>query len=311
MDRREFISASSALAVGAAASVAKDDIRMIPIVDTHQHLWDLKKFTLGWINEKHPLRSNFTPVEYAEAVRGLNVVKSVYMEVDVVPEQQQAEADYVIDLCKSRTTTMVAAVVSGRPAGENFSAWAKQFQNSPYVKGIRQVIHVPSTPAGFCVKPEFIRGVRLLGDLNLSYDLCIRPTDLPDVIKLVDECPGTRFILDHCGNGPIGISADRTQWKRDLEALAKRKNIVSKVSGVIVQGKKGKWTIDDLAPVINHTIDSFGWDRVMFGGDWPVCTQAASYREWVEALKEIVKDRKEDDQRKLFHDNAVKFYGLA
>ncbi len=309
MDRREFMAVSAA-AVCASAAGAKDQAQMIPIIDTHQHLWDLKKLKLAWVTEGHPLAASYTPVEYAEATKGLNVVKSVYMEVDVVPEQQQAEADYVVDLCKSGKTTMVAAVVSGRPASDGFEKWARSFKGSPYVKGIRQVIHVDTTPAGYCLKKEFINGVRLLGELGLSYDICIRPGELADAAKLVDECPGTRFILDHCGNGQVP-SKDRTQWKKDMETLGKRKNLVSKVSGIVASAEKGKWTAADLAPIVNHTIDCFGWDRVMFGGDWPVCTLAATYKQWVAALKEIVKERKEEDQKKLFHDNAAKFYGLS
>jgi L-fuconolactonase len=312
MNRRDFLAASAIAALNLSSVQAKDEARMTPIIDTHQHLWDLKKFKLAWVKEGDPLAHSHTPVEYAEATKGLNVVKTVYMEVDVVPEQQQAEADYVIDLCKSGKTPMAAAVVSGRPASEGFAKYVRQFKGSPYVKGIRQVIHVDSTPPGYSVKKEFIKGIQLLGDLGLSFDICIRPADLPDAIKLVDECPGTRFILDHCGNGKVkATEKDRAQWKKDMETLGKKKNLVSKVSGIVASAEKGKWKTDDLAPLVNHTIDCFGWDRVMFGGDWPVCTLAATYKQWVEALKEIVKDRKEVEQKKLFHDNAAKFYGLG
>jgi L-fuconolactonase len=310
MNRREFLAVSTAAAAGVCRGEAKDQAKMVPIIDTHQHLWDLKKFKLAWANEGHPLASSHLPADYAAATDGLNVVKSVYMEVDVVPEQQQAEADYVIDLCKSGKTTMAAAVVSGRPADAGFEKWARQFKGSPYVKGIRQVIHVDSTPAGFCLKKEFVAGVRLLGDLELSYDICIRPGELADAAKLVDECPGTRFILDHCGNGQVRAK-DQTQWKRDMQALGKKKNLVCKVSGIVASAEKGKWKADDLAPLVNHTIECFGPDRVMFGGDWPVCTLAATYKQWVEALKQIVHDRNELDRQKLFHDNAAKFYGLG
>jgi predicted TIM-barrel fold metal-dependent hydrolase len=281
---------------------------MLPIVDTHQHLWDLTRFRLNWMTPESPLGQSFTPTEYAQAIDGLNVVKSIYMEVDVVRELQQAEADYVIDLCKSATTTMVAAVVGGHPGDPGFAGYARQFRDSQFVTGIRQVIHVDATPPGTCLHEAFIRGVRLLGDLNLSYDICIRPGELTDAASLVDQCPGTRFILDHCGNGPV--QGDRTQWRRDMELLGKKPNLVCKVSGIVASAQKGKWRADDLAPLVNHTIDCFGWDRVMFGGDWPVCTLTASYKQWVEALLQIVQDRKDDEQRRLFHDNAVRVYGL-
>ena len=312
MNRRDFLAVSTAAAVNLFLVEAKEQQQMIPIIDTHQHLWDLKKFKLAWVKEGDELAHSHTPVEYAEATKGLNVVKAVYMEVDVVPEQQQAEADYLVELCKSGKTPTVAAVVSGRPASESFEKYVRPFKDSPYIKGIRQVIHVDTTPAGYCLKKEFIKGVQLLGDLGLSYDICIRPGELGDAAKLVDACLGTRFILDHCGNGNVKASAaDRAQWKKDMEALGKKKNLVAKVSGIVASADKGKWSADDLAPLVNHTIECFGWDRVMFGGDWPVCTLAATYKQWVDALKEIVKDRTEVKRRKLFHDNAAKFYGLG
>jgi predicted TIM-barrel fold metal-dependent hydrolase len=282
---------------------------MIPIIDTHQHLWDLTHFKLSWMTPDHPLARSFTTTEYAAATQGLNVVRSVYMEVDVVKEQKQAEADFVIDRCRSGQTTMLAAVVGGRPADPGFERYVRQFAGSKFVKGIRQVIHVESTPPGYCLQPEFIRGVRLLGELGLSFDICIRPGELADAVKLVDVCPGTRFILDHCGNGDVQ-ARDRKPWKQQMAELGKRRNLVCKVSGIVASAEKGKWAADDLAPIVNHTIDCFGWDRVMFGGDWPVCTLTATYRQWVEALQAIVKDQSEENRKKLFHDNAASFYGL-
>src|SRR5947209_5506318 len=146
MNRREFLAAGAAVA--AAAAVAKEKPGMPPIVDTHQHLWDLTKFRLGWVTPDSPLNRSYTPDDYAKATAGLNVVKSVYMEVDVVPEQQQREADALIELCKSGKTPTVAAVVSGRPNSPGFKAYVTPFKDSPYIKGIRQVLHVDSTPPG-------------------------------------------------------------------------------------------------------------------------------------------------------------------
>jgi L-fuconolactonase len=316
MNRREFLAASAAT-VAAPLSAKIKEKPMLPIVDTHQHLWDLSKFKLAWFDpqtaEGKILGHSFTPKEYAEATKGLNVVKSVYMEVDVVPEQQQKEADYLIELCKSGATTTCAAVLSGRPNAEGFEKYISQFKGSKYVKGIRQVLHVKDTPAGYCLDPKFIKGIQLLGAQGLSFDLCIRPAELPDFVKLIDKCPDTRFILDHCGNADLKhTSAQRDQWKKDMAEIAKRKNVVGKVSGFIASAPaRGKWTIDELAPVINHTLEVFGPDRAIFGGDWPVCLLGVEkYADWVNALKTVVADRSEEQQKKLFHDNAVKFYGL-
>jgi len=283
---------------------------MRPIVDTHQHLWDLTKFRLPWLKEGSPLARSFLMPDYLRATAGMNVVKAVYMEVDLDPEQQTAEAQYILDICKRGDTPTVAAVISGRPASEGFKTYLEPFKGSRYIKGVRQVLHNPEVPAGSCLRADFIKGIRLLGELGMSFDICVRPEELLDAAKLIDACPDTRFILDHCGNANVQAK-DRSQWERAIAAVAKRKPVVCKVSGIIASAKPGAWTVDDLAPIVNHTLEVFGPDRVMFGGDWPVCTLAATYKQWVEALKTIVHDRSEPEQRKLFHDNAMRFYGFG
>jgi predicted TIM-barrel fold metal-dependent hydrolase len=311
MHRRNFLRAGLA-ALGSAALAAADSPKeAVPVVDTHQHLWDLREFKLPWIKAGSPLARNFVLDDYRRATEGLNIVKTVYMEVDVDPSQQDAEADFVIGLCRDYEKTKVAgAVISGRPASDGFPKYVGRFRGSKYVKGLRQVLHGDGTKAGYCLEPAFVKGIRLLGEYGLSFDLCMRPGELPDGARLVDRCPDTRFILDHCGNADLQAK-DRSQWQRDIAEVAKRKNVVCKVSGIVASARPGAWGAEDLAPIVNHTLEAFGPDRVMFGGDWPVCTLAATYRQWLEALKAIVKARKEEEQRKLFHENAVKFYGLA
>jgi L-fuconolactonase len=144
----------------------------------------------------------------------------------------------------------------------------------------------------------------------MSFDLCLRHGELLDGARLIDLCPGTRFILDHCGN-PNVRAADRTQWERDIAEVARRKNVVVKISGILASVNPEHWTVEEIAPLINHTINVFGPDRVMFGGDWPVCTLAGTFKEWLEAVQSVVADRGEAERRKLFHDNAMTFYGLV
>ncbi|HEV3262630.1 MAG TPA: amidohydrolase family protein [Gemmataceae bacterium] len=318
MNRRQFLAQGAAAVAGAAVlGVARAEEQhvtskpaVLPIIDTHQHLWDLSKFKLPWVKKGTLLARSFLMADYKKATAGLNVVKTVYMEVDVDPAQQQQEADYVLGVCKKGDTPMAAAVISGRPASDGFAKYITPFKGSRFIKGVRQVLHGQGTPAGYCLAKSFIRGVRLLGELGLSFDLCVRPGELADAARLVDACPDTRFILDHCGNANVQVR-DRSVWKRAMAALARRKNIVCKVSGIVASAKPGKWTADDLAPIVKHTVTVFGHDRVMFGGDWPVCTLAATYKQWVEALRAIVHDWKEEERRKLFHGNAQRFYGLA
>ena len=282
----------------------------MPIVDTHQHLWDLSRFKLSGLKGVPKLQRSFLMEDYRRAITGLNVVKSVYMEVGVEPSQQADEAYYVLDVIRRGGTPMAGAVISGRPATEGFAADLARYKDRPAIKGLRRVLHAAETPRGHCLDRRFIDGIRLLGRMGLSFDLCMRSEELGDAVKLVDACPDTAFILDHCGNASIR-ARDLSGWKADIGRIAERKNVVCKVSGIVASAAPGPWTADDLAPIVNHVLDRFGPDRVVFGGDWPVCTLAATYRQWVEALRQIVADRPLAEQKKLFHDNAIRIYRLS
>jgi predicted TIM-barrel fold metal-dependent hydrolase len=246
------------------------------------------------------------------------------MEVGVEPAQQQSEADHLVEICKSGQSPTIAAVISGRPAASTFRDYVSPFKGNPYIKGIRQVLHGGGTPAGFCLQDGFISGIRLLGELGLSFDLCLRPKDLADGAKLAEKCPETRFIVDHCGNADpkaffkagdprladVRLDHDPTDWRRDIEQLAAQKNVICKISGIVARVPK-QWTADDLAPIVNHCLDTFGPSRVVFGSDWPVCLGGAPLRDWVAALKQIIATRPTADQRQLLHDNAVRLYRIA
>ncbi|MEZ4616375.1 MAG: amidohydrolase family protein [Caldilineaceae bacterium] len=298
---------------------------MIPIIDTHQHLWDLTKFSLPWTAGAGVLERSYVQQDYATATAGLQVIKAVYMEVDVDPTQQAAEAEYIIDQCQRDDTPTVGAVISGRPASSEFAPYIRRFAESPFIKGVRQVLHVPETPAGYCLQPQFVKSIQLLGNLGLSFDLCMRPAELADAVTLVDQCPETRFVVDHCGNADPNVIAaptdlprnpadpfshTRQQWMDDMAALADRSHVICKISGIVARATPGNWSAASLAPTVNHCLDVFGPDRVVFGGDWPVCTLVASYKEWATALRTIIADRSEAEQRKLLHDNAAQFYGV-
>jgi len=318
MDRRSFLKNVS-LAILAHAfcfkSCKKDP--GIPIIDTHQHLWDLDLFPLSWV--KPPIDRSYLTEDYLQAVDGQNVVKSIYMEVGVPPELKRKEAEWALQLCKAPGNPTVGAVISTDPTDQEFASWMRSFEGNPYLKGIRYFFknaqEIPSQ--------QVIENIRLLGEMGFSFDLNLPPKWLHIGNRLLDECNGTPFILNHCGNAdpvaffPAGRETprvpehDRDQWYRDMEALAQRPNIICKISGIVDNVPGYPLTSADLAPIINHCFEVFGPDRVIFAGDWPVCLRNMSLARWIETLKEVVADRSLTDQRKLFHDNASAFYGLT
>jgi L-fuconolactonase len=215
---------------------------------------------------------------------------------------------------------MAGAVVSGRPAEDGFADWVRLLMEKPVVKGVRQVLHVPEATRGTCLQARFIHNIRLLGEAGLRFDLCLRSAELADAEKLAAACPNTLLILDHCGNPNPNVVAGLAEpdgghtadgWRRDLEALSERSNVICKISGIAAAAGDTDDLADLLAPTINHCLEVFGPDHVVFGGDWPVCTLGASYAEWVAALRAVISSRPESEQTRLLHDNAARLYALA
>ena len=103
---------------------------------------------------------------------------------------------------------------------------------------------------------------------------------------------------------------DMDQWYREMERLAKQENMICKISGIVDNAGNFPLSAADLTPIIDHCLDSFGPDRVIFAGDWPVCLRNMPIDQWIEMLKEVGFRRSLADQRKLFHDNAAAFYEL-
>ncbi len=321
--RRQFLGqslgtiAAGSLTAAVTQGFGGEPAAGLPIVDTHQHLWDLRVVQPPWLQPGGELTRDYVTKDYLEATAGLGFQKAVYMEVAVADEQLVTEAEHVIGLCASSEHPTCAAVIGGRPAEPGFKAYMDRFQGSPYVKGVRHIMRDPK----LLQAEGLVSGLRLLGERGLCFDLCVATEMLAASVRIVDACPETRFVVDHCGNAdpvafmpksaaPRQARHDADAWRRDMQALAQRKNTICKISGIVSAMEKGQWTAADLAPPINHCLDCFGPDRVVFASDWPVCTRAATLRQWVVALKEIVRTRPDAEQRKLFAQNAIAFYGL-
>ncbi len=180
---------------------------MLPIVDTHLHLWDLARFSLPWLDGEGtgPLQGNHLLSDYLAAAAGTGIDRTVYMEVDLDPSQRPEEAEFAISLCSAGDNPVSRAVISGSPGEEGFRGYIDRFKGNEFIKGVRQVLHVPAAGPGRCLQHGFVRDVQYLGEAGLSFDLCLRPGELGDAVGLVDQCKDTRFILDHCGNADPNV----------------------------------------------------------------------------------------------------------
>jgi predicted TIM-barrel fold metal-dependent hydrolase len=245
------------------------------------------------------------------------MVKAVYMEVGVPAARRQEEALYAIEMCKDKSNPTVAAVISGDLKSPEFESYISQFKDSTYIKGIRYGFRSIAEMQD----PQLIKNIEILGKLNMSLDFTISPAWLPSIANLIKTCPGTRFLVNHCGNAdpraflnPSSISGkpnhDANDWIAAMKTIAENKNVVCKISGIISVSSGYPKSAETLAPGINHCLDIFGPDRVMFASDWPWCLKSNKLEEWVNILKEIVKNRPYREQKKMFHDNAINFYSI-
>ena len=182
----------------------------------------------------------------------------------------------------------------------------ERLANNRLVKGVRRILQGEKDNT-YCLRPEFIEGVQSLPEFKLSFDICIYHFQMGGVIELVKKCPNVKFVLDHIGKPDIKNQLFEP-WKADIKALAQFPNVWCKISGLVTEADHANWSAAGLRPYIEHTIGQFGFDRVMYGGDWPVARLAAEYLRWVEVLDEAVAGCSESEKRKLFRDNAIAFY---
>jgi predicted TIM-barrel fold metal-dependent hydrolase len=280
----------------------------VKIIDTHQHLWDKDLFHYAWLESLPKLNRSFRLSDYQEAAQGLEIEKTVFVECDVDDEQVEDETLHILRLAEQPGSRIAGVVASGRPEKDGFESRLERLRCQPRLKGIRRILHTHPDELGR--GKTFIENVRKLEDYGLSFDICVLARQLPIAINLVSQCPGVTFILDHCGVPQVKKRVMHP-WREHIREIASFPNVYCKVSGLVVYADPVNWKPEDLGPFVDHVLESFGWDRVMFGSDWPVCTLAASYRQWVEALLSLTQAAGETNQRKLFRHNAIRAYRLS
>ena len=284
---------------------------MLPfaLIDTHLHLWDPGYLRYSWLDNNALLNKPYLIDDYNRHCDGVQVEKMVFLQCEVDPPYYQQEAAWITSLAAQ--DPRIAGMVPWAPL-EKGDAVRPELEAllaaNPLTKGIRRIIQF-EPELDFCLRPDFVRGVQLLADYGLSFDICISHIQLANTIKLVAQCPNVQFILDHIGKPDIkgGVLEP---WQAELRTLAAFPNVWCKMSGLVTEADHQAWTPVDLQPYIDHVLDCFGFDRVMFGGDWPVAYQATLYPRWVETLQAAVSGCSAQELRQLFRDNAVAFYRL-
>jgi L-fuconolactonase len=280
-----------------------------PIVDTHVHLYDPNVLSYPWVAGVPLLNKPYLPEDYSRLSAGVEIEKLVFVEVDVADGQNLDEARWVA--AQADRDPRIAGIVAAMPMerGTAIEAQLAEYAKLPLARGVRRLIQHHAGEPGWCLRPPFVEAVNLLPRYGLSFDLCIFSPQLADTIELVRRCPETSFVLDHIGKPQIKAGI-REPWWSEIAELAAEPNVFCKISGVVTEADHKAWTYDQVAPYVARAIECFGFDRAMFGSDWPVSELAVAFAGWVDLVDRVTAGASAEELKKLYRDTATQFYRL-
>jgi len=276
----------------------------VRIVDSHVHFWDPAELHYAWLEGVPSLQRAFLPRDYAAATGQVPIGRMVFVEANCRPEEARQEVDFVERLAQAEPR--VAGIVAFADVAEGLGRRLEALSCSPLVRGIRQ--NIQGHPAGFCVQRAFIEGVREVGHRGLVFDLCATHDQLREVTELVDQCPETPFVLDHCGKPAIRDRGFET-WSADITRLAAHQNVCCKLSGLLTEAGEA-WCPEDLLPYAARVLECFGHERVLYGSDWPVLTLAGDYGTWYGFTERFTRGWSVSERSRFYGGNAARVYDL-
>ena len=278
------------------------------LVDTHLHLIDKSRLDYPWIAGEPALNRDFLYGEYARDALRAGITDALHMEVDVAPSDIAGEVEFVREQSQKPDSLIRGAISACRPEAPDFPTVLERALADPFVKGFRRVLHV--VPDDVSQGALFRDNVKRLSGTRLTFDIVMHPRQAPHALALADLAPGVTFILDHCGVPDIkGGGFD--DWKRGISDIAARPNVTAKISGIVAYADSATWSAATLRPYMEHVIDCFGWGRVVWGSDWPVCTLGGGLLAWVAATHAVLSGCSNDERDGLFWKNADRVWKLG
>lgn len=278
------------------------------LFDTHLHLIYRERLSYPWLADVPALNRDACYPEYHRVAGQMGIGGALHMEVDVAEADLEAESALVAELMGEPGSLLRGAIASCRPESDGFGAFLERQRESSHVCGFRRVLHV--VPDELSRSRRFRDNVKRLSGTGLTFDLCVLARQLPLAIELVDHCPDVRFVLDHCGVPDVAARA-LSPWTEQVRELARRPNVTGKISGVVAYGDGASWTLDDIRPFVERTVEAFGWERVVWGSDSPVCTLGGHLETWVAATHALLDECSAGEKAALTHANAERLWSVA
>jgi L-fuconolactonase len=274
-------------------------------IDAHQHFWVYDHREYAWIDDSMAsLRRDFLPNDLKPELERTGFQGSVVVQA----RQTLEETRWLLELAAGASFILgVVGWVDLR--SPDVRSQLETFAGNPKLVGIRHIVQSEPNDR-FLLQPEFLRGISLLGDFDLAYDILIYPKHLPVAAELVRRFPHQRFVLDHLAKPSIK-SGNLRPWERGMRELATFPNVFCKLSGLVTEDDWQKWKPEHIAPYIDVAFECFGPSRLMIGSDWPVCTLAASYTCAINLVESYLSQHPPEVQEATLGGNAQQFWKLG
>ena len=274
-------------------------------VDSHQHYWKVERGDYHWMTpDVSVLYRDYLPSDLRPSLIKHNIQKTILVQA----AQTVAETDFLLDLAAK--DDRVAGVVGWLDMEDlDFAAQFERYRSKPRFIGLRPMLQdLPDDR--WILRPNVLSALRVMAAADFPFDIVTYPRHLPFVLQALESVPQLRAVIDHLSKPEIR-SGKLEPWRSLITQLAGYRNLYCKLSGLVTEADHEHWSLDDLRPYVEHVIQCFGFDRVMFGSDWPACLRAGSYDQVIGALREILAARlDEETEPKLFGRNAARFYKL-
>ncbi|MBT2566166.1 amidohydrolase family protein [Arthrobacter sp. ISL-85] len=276
------------------------------VIDSHVHVWDPAVLDYAWLADAPVLNRAFLPADLPHTAG--NTRAAVFVQADCRDDQALKEVDWVSGL--GRSWPQLAGIVAFAPIsrGDAVSQDLGQLLERPLVRGVRQLFQ--DRDASFLLAPATLAGARQVAMAGLVFDACVRAGQLAILAEFADRTPELMIVLDHMAKPPIA-SGEVTAWSSGMRELARRPNVVVKISGAGAEADRNRPLAPQAAPYIQETLHLFGADRCMIGSDCPVSlTTPAAYQDWIATVEQAMTGASDGERRAVAHGTAARIYRL-
>jgi L-fuconolactonase len=274
-------------------------------IDAHQHFWKVSRGDYHWMSPNLPiLYRDFMPEDLLPLLKQLGFDKSIVVQA----AQTVAETDFLLELAKQHE--FIAGVVGWLDLeSAQFEQQFARYRKVEKFIGLRPMLQDLDDDAWIC-RPQVLGNLKLVAEARFPFEFLTYTRHIPYVLRALEAVPGLHAVIDHISKPEIK-TRKLEPWKTLMAEAAKHPNLFCKLSGMITEADHASWGVDDLRPYLEHVVGSFGWDRVLFGSDWPVCLLAGYYAQVYGALREVLSSQLDAEREaKVFGQNAARFYQL-